>query len=91
MADAIKDERALVEVCDLCEIILHKGDLATPDNEGGYYCEKCAPTWAQIYDWAKSVDPNDEPDAAASLEGYEVHIAAGGSPNDKPLIRFTGL
>ncbi len=48
------------EICEGCEKTLRSGDLACSDADGCFFCEACAPTWADtLREWEEVVaDPD---------------------------------
>lgn len=75
-------------ICEACGKAICKGDKYTSTLDGCYLCENDAPSYQEAVDhWAAHLPETDEESEAA--EGCEKaladHVAAGGSPDDKPL------
>lgn len=100
IAEAFGDDNDLCDVVSICESCLKPivaGDMGTRSSDGVYLCAEDAPSWADCkeqWDEIKRQRAAGEFDGAAELDdedieqalkSYDGHIAAGGSPEDKPL------
>ena len=78
-------------VCEGCGNPIRPGDKYTTTLDGCYLCEEDAPSFQDCVDhWdgrgASSDMSDDEEESAASCRSaLAQHVAAGGSPDDKPL------
>ncbi len=65
------------EICECCEKTLRSGDLACSDVDGCYFCEACAPTWADtLREWQEVVaDPDRLNEMDLTAEEAEDRIA----------------
>lgn len=77
--------------CEGCGKAINPGDKYTTTLDGCYLCETDAPSFQDCVDHWADRDPSefDEGEAEAAegcRQALAAHIAAGGSPEDKPLI-----
>lgn len=82
--------------CETCAKALKHGDLGCWDAELCFFCEACAPTWADtLAEWREIADDQDRldkmgmtaDDAAARIAAVESMIAelGGDAKNVRPL------
>lgn len=76
--------------CEGCSTHITAGMKYTVTLDGCHLCEECAPSYQDTVDYWREFPPNADDDeqveaAAGSTKALEAHIAAGGSPDDKPL------
>jgi hypothetical protein len=76
--------------CEGCGKVIAPGGKYTTTLDGCYLCEEDAPSFQDCADHWSDRDPaefdEDEAEAAASCkQALADHVAAGGSPDDKPL------
>lgn len=77
--------------CLGCTHLVKLGDKVQDEASGEIFCEACAYTYADIkanHDqcWATGIFGELDPESIqAFAEEYAAHLAAGGSPDDKPL------
>jgi hypothetical protein len=74
--------------CETCSGAIRAGDKYTVTTDGCYLCEAHAPTYRDCVEYWTDHPPEDDEerenadDCRASLDA---HVAAGGSPDDRPL------
>ena len=77
-------------ICEGCLKSICAGMKYMHTTDGCDLCEECAPTWSDIKEhWASfdpSTDNEDESEGRSNAaREYDAHLAAGGSPDEKPL------
>lgn len=75
-------------LCESCNVEIKEGDKYTVTMDGCYLCEAHAPTYQDCAGfWNDHVPEGEDEEEAArdSRDALAAHVAAGGSPNDKPL------
>lgn len=85
LIDAFEDADIAAQ-CEGCSDGIIHGEMGTTTSDGCSLCAICAPTWADCKSqWDEFPDQGDEGDYERLQAEYAAHIAAGGSPDDKPL------
>lgn len=75
--------------CEDCSKEIKAGDKYAVTLDGCYLCERDAPSFQDAVDFWHDHKPDgeyEEEAAEGSIKALAGHIAAGGSPDDKPLM-----
>lgn len=77
-------------ICEGCGKVIAPGDKYTTTLDGCYLCEEDAPSFQDCADhWADrdsaTLDDEERETADGCRKALADHVAAGGSPDDKPL------
>lgn len=75
--------------CEGCGEEIAAGDKYTVTMDGCYLCETDAPSMQDVVDYWNHHPPEDDEEREAKDDADKAladHIAAGGSPDDKPLM-----
>jgi hypothetical protein len=74
--------------CESCGKVIAKGDKYTVTLDGCYLCEEDAPSFQDCVDYWRDHPPEDRDEKISAhdcQDALDAHVAAGGSPDDKPL------